>query len=298
MATDNTKTQRRPLGYSLGTMYGNLRGYNPLAMFNNFGRNFKQGAGIPQNARLWTPQEGITIGNLPTISEYKLNNTANNSGFWQLADGRTVTAGDTLSPEDVQWLRAEAQKQGLPFTDADITASAETPGQGTSLGALSRWGMGLYQGGKALKGIYDNVNADSDLQNLQKDIRAQVASNPMYNMYLDAADEKLLRQSNNGTLTNGVGSAFEGVARGIPKALLSAVVGGATGGVGGAAIGGIGSLINSGIEGYGQGTAEASDKLQGLYDRLRQADQEYRTMKRPTGLRRAGLSTNYYNQLY
>lgn len=157
---------------------------------------------------------------------------------------------------------------------------------------------GLYQGGKAVKGLYDNINAEQDLNSLKQDISTQVASNPMYNMYLDANDEKLLRQVNNNTLTNNWGGAASGVVNGIPQAALAAVLGGLTGGVGGAAIGGIGSLINSGISGYGKGTEEATGKLQGLYDRLRQANEEYRTMKRPSGLRRAGLSTQYYNQLY
>lgn len=157
---------------------------------------------------------------------------------------------------------------------------------------------GIYQGGKALKGIYENMNNESDLKDLQKDIRLQIASNPMYDMYMDANDEKLLRKAENGTLTNNWSGAAEGALKGIPQAGLSALVGGLTGGVPGALIGGLGSLINSGIQGYGQGTQEAQDKLQGLYSRLRQANEEYRMMKRPSGLRSAGLSTKYFNQLY
>lgn len=163
---------------------------------------------------------------------------------------------------------------------------------------LSTGAMGIYQGGKALKGVYDNIGKESELNSLKRDINTSIASNPMYDMYMDAKDERLLREMQNGNLTNAFGGAIEGGMKGIPQALLAALIGGVTGGAGGAAIGGLGSLVNSGIQGYGNNIAQSSDKLQGLYDRLRQAESDYRAMKRPNGLSRAGLSTQYFNQLY
>ena len=156
----------------------------------------------------------------------------------------------------------------------------------------------LYQGGTALKGLYDNLNSDTDLKSLKDDIKLERASNPMYDTYLDAADEKLIRQVNNGSVTNNWGGAMSEAVQGIPKAALSAALGYLTGGVGGAAIGGIGSLVNSGISGYSKENDQASAKLQGLYDKLRRAGEDYRTMKRPAGIRQAGLSNQYFNQLY
>ena len=157
---------------------------------------------------------------------------------------------------------------------------------------------GIYQGGKALKGLYENTQKDSDLESIKNDINLQLASNPMYDMYLDANDERTLRELRNGTLNNNWAKSAEGAVKGIPQAALSALIGGFTGGVPGALIGGLGSLGNSAIQGYGQGSEETASKLQGLYGRLKQADEEYRSMKRPSGLRRAGLSTQYFNQLY
>lgn len=157
---------------------------------------------------------------------------------------------------------------------------------------------GIYQGGKALKGLYENSMKDVDYNSLKNDISTQIASNPMYDMYMDASDEKLLRQMRNGTLPDNWSNAATGAAQGIPQAAGAAILGGLTGGVPGALIGGIGSLVNSGIQGYGQGTDQANAKLQGLYGRLKQADEEYRSMKRPAGLRRAGLSSQYFNQLF
>ena len=163
---------------------------------------------------------------------------------------------------------------------------------------LSQAGMGIYQGANALKGLSENAGKDSDYNSLKNDINLSIASNPMYDMYLDAADEKRLRQMRNGSLNNGMNGALEGGMKGIPQALLAALIGGVAGGPGGAVINGVGSLVNSGIKGYGNAVDKATGELQGLYSKLRQADSEYKTMKRPTGLGRAGLSTHYFNQLY
>ena len=186
---------------------------------------------------------------------------------------------------------------GLKGLGKDIRSTKLIEG-GPTVSQAANTVSGIYQGGKALKGLYENIGNDRDLDSLKKDINLQIASNPMYDMYMDINDEKTLRQMNNGTLTNNLAGVAEGAMKGIPQAGLSALMGGITGGVPGALIGGLGSLINSGIQGYGQGTQEAQSKLQGLYDRLRQANEEYRTLKRPSGLRRAGLSTQYFNQLY
>lgn len=186
---------------------------------------------------------------------------------------------------------------GLKNLGSDIRATKLIEG-GPTVAQAANTISGIYQGGKAIKGLYENIQNDADLNDLRKDIRLQMASNPMYNMYMDASDEKLLRQMNNGTLTNNWAGAFENGVKGIPQAGLAALLGGVTGGVPGALIGGIGSLVNSGISGYGQGTQEAQAKLQGLYDKLRQANEDYRMMKRPSGLRSAGLQTQYFNQLY
>lgn len=169
---------------------------------------------------------------------------------------------------------------------------------GPSIGGTARAGLGLYQGGKAVSGLIENSKKDADMTSLKNDINTAVASNPMYDMYLDASDEKTLRQMQNGGLTNAWGGAAEGAVKGIPQALLAALIGGVAGGPSGAAINGIGSLVNSGIRGYGNELDESSGKLQGLYSKLNQAESDYKTMKRPRGLGRAGLSTQYFNQLY
>ena len=232
-----------------------------------------------------------------------------NSGSTAPTIGMTGTTGAAAAARSLPWFSGIRNKFGagksigpnIGFGNMkgllkDVQ-NTDVMGLGTVKG-LSQKGMGLYQGAKALKGFYNNANLDKDYKSLKDDISVAVAGNPMYDMYLDAEDEKLLRQMNNGTLSNNMGGAVGGAIRGIPQALISALIGGAVGGAGGAAINGIGSLVNSGISGYGQETQNATNKLQGLYGRLKQAESEYKTMKRPRGLGRAGLSTQYFNQLY
>ena len=169
---------------------------------------------------------------------------------------------------------------------------------GPSMGGLARGGMALYQGANALKGLYENTGKDSEFNSLKNDVNTAIASNPMYDMYLDASDEKLLRQLKSGSLNTPMNGAANGAIKGVPKALISALIGGMAGGGWGAAINGLGSLANSVISGYGEKLDENSGKLQGLYSKLRQAQSDYKTMKRPTGLGAAGLQTRYFNQMY
>ena len=236
----------------------------------------------------WAAQNGINL-NVPTVIPASANASkrifAGLSGLRnKFGKGNTLLSGDFALPN-------------LGKLAKDVRQTKIIEG-GPTIGGAANTISGIYQGGKALTGFYENSNKDSDLSSLKEDINLSIASNPMYDMNLTAADEKILRQMQNGTLTNNWAGAAEGAVKGIPQAALSAVMGGLTGGPLGAIIGGAGSLLNSGISGYGQKTDEANAKLQGLYSKLRASEDEYNSMKRPRGLRSAGLSSRYYNQLY
>ena len=306
-------TQRQSLGSSLGNIYARLRGLNPMGALSQFGQNFRTASGIPQDAKLWTKAGGIQLGNLPTIQ----NTYSSNLGdvlkmdpnlTYSFAENNPNAVLNGIKAQDVVNALAKdptgatlgADKITALNNIGDISKSGtlKTPGQGISLGKLANWGTGIYQGGKAIKGIYDNVQSDNDLRSLKDDINISMASNPMYDMYLDASDEKLLRQMQNGTLNNSVDNIANGIMEGLPSSLLQAGTGFLAGGVPGALIGGIGGLLNSGISGYGQGTEEINAKLTGLYNKLKQAEEEYRSMKRPRGLSSAGLQSRYFNELY
>lgn len=151
------------------------------------------------------------------------------------------------------------------------------------------------QGVQALKGLYDNSQTDTDISDLKQDVRELKLSNPMYANNLTPDQLKTLRKLDSGTQGADFGDALEGGLKGVPKALFGALMGGLTGGIPGAIIGGAGSLINSGIEGYGKAQQEQVADLQGLYEALNQGYSDYRSMKRPSNLYTGGLQSRYRN---
>lgn len=168
-----------------------------------------------------------------------------------------------------------------------------------SLGNMANIGMGIYQGIQGVKNIADYSSIQKETNDLKRDIREAIATNPMYSMYLDPSDKRLLRQFERGGVPGeNLGGAFEGIAKGLPQTLLTTGIGALMGGPAGAAIGGIGGLANSALSGYNQGSLDSQAKLQALYSKLQQAGEDYRMMKRPSGLLGAGLQTRYFNQLY
>jgi hypothetical protein len=248
---------------------------------------YANGANAAQ-IQAWAAKNGINL-NVPTVAPAAEETSKGLfAGLFGLRDkfgkGKSLLSGKFTLPN-------------LGKLASDVRQTKLIEG-GPTIGGAANTISGIYQGGKALSGLYENSNKDSDLSSLKKDINLSMASNPMYDMNLTAADEKILRQMQNGTLTNNWAGAAEGAMKGIPQAALSAIMGGLTGGPLGAVIGGAGSLLNSGISGYGQETDEANAQLQGLYSKLRASEDEYNSMKRPRGLRGAGLSSRYYNQLY
>lgn len=316
---------RNPTNYSnrygnkLGSLFGSLRGYN-LGTFRNFANKFKNSAGIPEDAPLWTKGGGIQLGNMPTqLYNYEINpestglNPANNWGglgdTYQFDETSPYAILNGLKRQDVSDFYAgidsakdkvsSAQNAAL-VNLGDVTESKGNlqPGNGTPLGSLANLGSAAIQGVKGIKGVYDNIQGDTDYNDLKDKLGLAIASNPMYDMYLTSEDENYLRKMNNGTLKDNVSNVAEGAVKGIPSALLQAGAGYLTGGIPGAIINGVGGLANSAISGYNKGTQEASAKLSGIYDRLKQAESEYQNMRRPRGLSRAGLSSNYYNNLY
>jgi hypothetical protein len=148
---------------------------------------------------------------------------------------------------------------------------------GPRLGQLGYLGMGAYQGINAAQGFAQNAQADTDYRSLIKDIKSSAYANPMASQYLTADQNRLLRQARTGGLDAGNwGGAAQGVVQGIPQALFSTLIGGITGGIPGAVLGGLGSLGNSAIQGYGDRTREQVDKLSSLYSALQNAEAAYR----------------------
>lgn len=198
-------------------------------------------------------------------------------------------------------------KEGKPLINANGPGLQNIKDMRTNLLGTRLWNNGPkistaantinagVQGIQALKGLYDNSQTDTDISDLKQDVRELKLSNPMYADNLTPDQLKTLRQLESGTQGADMGDALEGGLKGIPKALFGALMGGLTGGIPGAVIGGAGSLINSGIEGYGKAQQEQVADLQGLYEALNQGYSDYRSMKRPSNLYTGGLQSRYHN---
>lgn len=167
------------------------------------------------------------------------------------------------------------------------------------IGDISNIGMGAYQGIQGIKNANEISNADEDYKDMASKVRLAAMSNPMYASYLNAGEKNLLRKVQNGTYAEGSGlsSGLEAIPGAVPKALLSAAGGAFMGGPVGAAIGGLGTLLNAGLKGAAEGKNRKTSELQGLYQTLTDAEQDYNSMRRPSNLNRAGLQRRYYNQL-
>lgn len=307
-------------GATFGRLYGLFRGLNPTGNLRRFGSNFKSAAGIPQDAQLWTKAGGLQLGNLPIQAPSSWAPTAGAagldtaSGFGGLGDiynfaadskfanlnglsrqgvldalAANPTAPKGISPEQLSNLKA--------LGDVTETPGAVTPGKGVSLGKIANIANVAMQLGQAGYGLYQNAGTSEDIQDLIHDIRSLKISNPMYASNL-TPDQKELLRSLDSTSEADFGDITGGVVSGLPSTLLSTGMGFLAGGIPGAVIAGLGGLANSGISGYNQGQQERMAELMGLYDALQAGYDEWRMMRRPTGLYNANLQSRYYNQLY
>lgn len=166
------------------------------------------------------------------------------------------------------------------------------------IGKIGTVAGGAIQGLNAIRGFSDINDMESDYNSLLDDISSSAYANPMANMYLNNEQRKLLRDVQKGRTDDAdAGDVVEGILKGIPQTLLNTGLGFATGGIAGAATQGIGSLVNSGIQGYQSGIGSNQAELEALYQTLLDAENDYNSMRRQN-LKGAGLSRSAYNSLY
>jgi hypothetical protein len=163
---------------------------------------------------------------------------------------------------------------------------------GTGANILS----GIMQGIDFAQGVSSFNDAQSNSDDLLSDIRTSAMGNPLLSSYLTSDQLNLLNDIRSNRYGNSVGADdfFEGMGSGLGDAAMSALGGLAVGGLPGALIGGIGTLINSGVDNLSETTNENTAELQALYQALRDAEMQYKSMKRPnfTGL---GIQQQYQN---
>lgn len=229
--------------------------------------------------------------NTPAFSA-NLNTHLNENGFntaAKTAQGFTEAAG---AADDL------ANLVGKKFNFKNIASFDKGKGLsigGKNMGNAARLGTGIYQGLNALGGLSEMSDLNEDADSLTSKILTSAAGNPLINSYLTSDDLTLLGKLQRGSYdasadlgdaTSNLGNLLSGAGTG---ALM-----GLAGGVPGAIIGGIGGLINSGIDNMNAETSNNTARLEALYQNLLNAEQQYRSMRRPnfTGL---GIQQQYQN---
>lgn len=164
---------------------------------------------------------------------------------------------------------------------------------------LGNIGMGAYQGIKGLSNLDALASADSDLSDVMSQVRLSAMGNPLYASYLDSGQKQLLHRVKNGTYGAGSGlsAGLESGVKSLPSSALNALLGTLIGGPVGGAIMGLGSIANAGLEGATKDKQQKTAQLQGLYETLSAAEQDYNSMRRPANLMTAGLQRRYASQL-
>lgn len=186
--------------------------------------------------------------------------------------------------------------KGANGTPAGLTFTNPNTGKVTNLGKWGNIASGIMQGIDAAKGMSDYYNVKQDNEDLMSDIQVAAMGNPLLSSYLTSDQLDLLGdiQAGRYEASNvGVDTFLSGAVGGIGKAVPATLMG-ATGGLPGMIIGGVGSLVNSGIDSLSAEAGQNTAELQALYQALRDAEMQYKSMKRPnfTGL---GIQQQYQN---
>lgn len=187
--------------------------------------------------------------------------------------------------------------KGANGTPAGLTFTNPNTGKVTSLGKWGNIASGVMQGIDAAQGIANYQNVKQDNEDLMSDIQTSAMGNPLLSSYLTADQLDLLGDIQDGRYDSsdaGADTFLKGAMGGLGQAIPAAVIGGLTGGLPGALIGGLGTLANAGIDSLSSTAGQNTAELQSLYQALRDAEMQYKSMKRPnfTGL---GIQQQYQN---
>lgn len=167
---------------------------------------------------------------------------------------------------------------------------------GKNMGGIANGINAGIQGIQAVQGINNLSNSTDELEDLLNEIVIASSSNPLVNSYLTPSQKSLLQKVNRGKFDTSVdfGDFIPQDLSGLGDVLLSTGGGLLTGGVPGAIIGGVGGIVNAGLDNANSEQARQIAELEALLMALEDADMQYQSMKRPnfTGL---GIQQQYQN---
>lgn len=134
---------------------------------------------------------------------------------------------------------------------------------------------------QALSNLSNASEVAGDLDNIRGSALLEASSNPLLNQMMSASDMSLIRKLQNNRRISGTSSTdgiIKGALKGLPGALMTSLMaGGPTNPVGLAL--GLGSLASSGIEGYSSTDQAEAQAIEGLYNRILEANQRYKASR-------------------
>ena len=164
-----------------------------------------------------------------------------------------------------------------------------------NLGRYATGVSGIMQGLDAIGGFSEMSDLNKDADDLTNQILASASGNPLLHSYLTSDDLALLGKLQRGNFdaSGSFGDATSNIGN-LLSGTLSGVASGALGGIPGMVVGGIGGLLNSGIDNVNSATSNNTARLEALYQNLLNAEQQYKSMRRPnfSGL---GIQQRYQN---
>lgn len=251
--------------------------YDPVSASRNYSPNFTI-KGTPSAGAAQTAANAV--GTASTLKNWWSRAFPNaKAGFKNTFGGGVNGAGLSLAPEGFDW----SSKGGLKAFGKNI---------GTGANVLS----GVMQGVDFAQGVDNYMDTLDSNEDLKSKIDIAAMGNPLLSSYLTSDQLDLLGdlQLGNYDGTADAGDFLKGAVGGLGNAIVPTLAGFATGGIPGAVIGGVGTLINSGVDNLSNASGQSTAELQALYQALQDAEMQYKAMKRPnfTGL---GIQQQYQN---
>ena len=201
------------------------------------------------------------------------NNAANTANAANIADKSTLKQVLTQGVDKVDdWVKGK-----LNSWDPKTGWGGKYAKGANTLAAIG-------QGVQAVGGLAQNVKQGRIVDDLESQILAAYGNNPLANSMLNSEQLAQIRRLKNGYSNNDASfnDVLGGIGQDLPSILMGTAMGAATGGVPGALISGVGGLVNSGIKGFGQGQSKQTSELEGLYNALLNAEQQYKGMVMPS----------------
>lgn len=226
---------------------------------------------------------GTSSGLKDFFSKATNKGTSNASGF-----GSTLNSADDIAATAGTGVKGALGKSFGWSKGSGLTAFGKNLGKGANIGSGIMYGIDAIKGAK---NVSDAQNAGEDLMT---EILRSSASNPLASSFLSSDQTAMLNKIKRGSYDSEASFGDVDLMSLLGGAGKGALTGLAFGGIPGAIIGGLGGGLTSNLTRQEQDQNRINSELEGLYQSLIEAENQYNTMKRPaiTGL---GLQSRYQN---